>query len=113
LDVFSKAALWGLIGGFIYAGPKLSACLYAKSQTGERSGFCIVDFVVGVMTGAAASAALTPALLAQGFSWMGRPGPHQLPAIGVAVGYAFHRLGPAVLDEAISRAGLLFGKGSK
>lgn len=113
MDDFSRAALWGLIGGFIYAGPRLSACLYARTQAAESCSLCIVEFFVGVLCGAAAASALAPALQAQGFGWLGRPGPHQLPAIGCAVGYAFHRLGPAVLDGMIKRANSVLGRDQK
>lgn len=97
-DYAVQAALWGLLGGFIYAGPKLIAGLYSARVAGHRPWLCVWEFIVSMLASSGASAAMSPWVLAQGYGFLGKPGPHQMPALACLVGYYFNQLGPHLLD---------------
>ena len=100
-----SAALWGLGGGFIYAGMKLTVRLYALDKAGGRPGMALLEFVIALVSSAVAASAAAPFILAQGFAILGKPGAHQMPALACFVGYSFNQLGPELL--AAIRGGIL------
>lgn len=102
IDLSLQAATWGAVGGFLYAGPKLGAALYAARKAGDHVGFAVFDFVISVGCATGASAALSPYVLATG--WLpGKEGPHQMPAAATLLGYYFNQVGPSLLADVKAR----------
>lgn len=56
-DATAAAAFWGFMGAFIYAGPKLVACIVAAKEAKGSSLICALDAVVAMVSGAIAAAA--------------------------------------------------------
>lgn len=102
-DLSLRAALWGLAGGFVYAGPKLTAAIYAARKAGRHWLVPAWDFIAAMATSALISSALAPWVMAQKYPFLGKDGPHQLPALACLVGYYFNQMGPTLLTDALKR----------
>lgn len=90
------SAMWGALGAFIFAGPRLSACLYTSRVDGGPISKCILDFVVSVSTGAICAAA--------GGAWaaevLGALDPYKFPAVAAGIGFFANKVAPYALDKA-------------
>ena len=90
-------ALWGLGGALIYAGPRLSACLFAAVGAAEAPsghGKCVLDFVIACLAGAICAAAFASPLA-------GLVGLKAYPAaIAALVGLTANKLAPTITDGA-------------
>lgn len=57
---FHHPAFWGFGGAFIYAAPKLVACMAVKRETGEGSvRVCGLEFFLSLLVGAFAAGAFS------------------------------------------------------
>lgn len=54
---------WGLLGAFIYAGPRWARCWVVHGEAGHSKVECFIDFAIALVTGAIAGAAFTSILL--------------------------------------------------
>lgn len=74
--------LWGLLGAFIYAGPRWVRCHVTCRETGDPKIECLLDFVVSLAVGSIAAGAFAPILL----TWTGLGDENALSAlVGVFV----------------------------
>lgn len=87
-------ALWGLGGALIYAGPRLSACLFAAVDVGAKGGHakCVFDFVLAIVAGAICGSAFAVPLA-------GILGLKGFPAaVAALVGLTANKLAPTITD---------------
>lgn len=54
-----EPAVWGFLGAFIYAGPRLAACIMSCRETGVNWALCLLEFAFALATGAIAAAAFS------------------------------------------------------
>lgn len=90
----SHPAFWGLGGAFIYAGPRLSACVFAARQSGGGWSVCAMECAVALAIGAFAAAAFGPWVLA----WRGAPKAHELNAIAAMIGLLANPMAPQLVS---------------
>lgn len=55
--------MWGLLGAFIYAGPRLVRCMVTCRETGAPRVECFIAFAMALCVGAAAGHIFAPVLL--------------------------------------------------
>lgn len=55
--VMHEPAIWGFMGAFIYAAPRLVKCFLTCKEAGTSGWFCTMEFVIALATGAIAAAA--------------------------------------------------------
>lgn len=92
--IFSLPGVWGFLGAFIYAAPRLSACMYAAREAGAGGWRCIFDFVTSLAIGAIAAAAFTPWAL----RFLGEAATDQHNAIAALVGLMANPTAPRLVD---------------
>lgn len=63
-DIFSWPAVWGVLGAFIYAGPRWATCIITNRELGKRHAGCTLEFTVALVSGGIAAAAFSSATLA-------------------------------------------------
>jgi hypothetical protein len=90
-----QAALWGLAGAFMYAGPKMSACVFSAKPDDGPPIRCVIDAIIALIIGALASAAF--AQFAQGFFKRAEPG--ALSAIAAVIGLLANPLAPRLIAK--------------
>lgn len=91
--------LWGLLGALIYAGPRLTACLFTR-QTGEhRAWGCLLEFGLAMLIGAIAAEAFGPWVQ----EFLQRKGHHELRAICAMLGLLANPMAPRVIDALSGR----------
>lgn len=62
LALSSSPAVWGFLGAFIYAAPRLTACVVAAQAARGGSLVCLLEFFTASGVGAVAAAAFAPTL---------------------------------------------------
>jgi hypothetical protein len=82
--------LWGLGGAFIYAAPRLVACVYSSQAAGKSWAWCGWTFVVSLVTGAIAAGALAPFAS----NWLSRTAEHDVRAIATLIGLLANPFAP-------------------
>lgn len=92
IDPFDWPAVWGLLGAVIYAGPKLTTCLYASEEP-RHMPRCAIEAATALVTGTVAAAAFAP--------WIARyihaPTAQDLRAIAAAVGMLANTTAPTII----------------
>lgn len=108
--IINGSAFWGFLGAFIYAGPKLSACIFETGDGTKRHSlwYCILEFVMALGVGVIAAEAFGPWV--QGF--LKRDGQHELRAISGLIGLLANPLSPVIVKGFEKRAGAVI-KGGK
>ena len=88
-------ALWGLGGALIYAGPRLSACVFAAADAVASGGHgkCVFDFLMACVAGAICAAAFASPI-AGILSLKAYPA-----AVAALVGLTANKLAPTVTDS--------------
>lgn len=87
------AALWGLLGALMYAGPNMILCLYQCRQAEKHPGWCIADFFMALVIGAGAAAGGTY----WGADFLGADDPHKIPGIAILIGLLANPLAPGLI----------------
>lgn len=87
-------ALWGLLGAFIYAAPKFSACFFAARQEGGSVVVCAVEGFISLAIGTIASPLVAPWLQ----NFLKRDGSHETMAIAAVVGLLANPVAPKLFN---------------
>lgn len=87
--------VWGFMGAFVYAAPRLSACVFAARQTGVGWFDCGFEFVVALATGAVAAAALGPEIT---ISVLKTTDPAHARAVASGIGLLANPAAPKIID---------------
>lgn len=87
-------ALWGLLGAFIYAAPRFSACYFASRQSEGSSVQCGVDLVLSLAVGTAAAVVVSPWIQ----NYFHRQGDHEVRAIAAMVGLLANPVAPRLVN---------------
>ena len=87
--------LWGFMGAFIYAAPRLGACVFARRQAGQGWVGCGFEFVAALITGAVAAGALTPEIAV---SFLKSTDPAHSRAVAATIGLLANPAAPRVID---------------
>lgn len=56
---YLSSAVWGVAGAFVYAAPRLIACLITCREKGDKPWLCLAEFVVSLIIGAIGAAAFS------------------------------------------------------
>lgn len=88
-------ALWGFLGSFVYAAPKLLACIYSSRSTGSGWSFCAATFVVAVLTGPIMAAAFVPMIA----EIIARTGDHDVRALATVAGMIANPIAPDLVKR--------------
>jgi hypothetical protein len=89
------AALWGLAGAFMYAAPKMSACVFSAKPEDGPPMRCVIDAIIALVIGALAAAAF--AEFAQDFLKRTEPGARS--AIAAVIGLLANPLAPRLIGR--------------
>lgn len=95
-------ALWGAAGAFVYAGPRLVACIKTCRSKGTPITECVGDFVVAILTGAIAGAACGLFVAAH----LNQTQDHQVRAVVALTGFFANPVAPG-LAKALSAKEIL------
>lgn len=87
-------ALWGLLGAFIYAAPRFSACFFAARQAGGTSVVCAVEASVCLAIGTITSPLIAPWLQ----YYLKRDGTHETMAIAAVIGLLANPVAPKLFN---------------
>lgn len=87
-------ALWGLLGSFIYAAPRFSACFFSARQNGGTSLACGVELAISLAIGTIASPLIAPWLQ----HFLDRQGSHETMAISAVIGLLANPVTPRLLN---------------
>lgn len=93
MSIHLEPAGWGLAGAFIYAAPRLSACLFSGHRSGGP-GRCLFEFGLALSIGAVAAAVFGPWLQ----DLLGRAGHKDLNAICALIGLMANPAAPRIVD---------------
>ncbi len=58
-----EPALWGFLGAFIYAAPRMMACILTCREASVSTWPCVFEFAIALATGAIAAAAFGAAVI--------------------------------------------------
>lgn len=92
---FQSPALWGFLGAFIYAAPRLIAGAVAARQAGRGPWVSAAEFLAAIVTGAIAAAAFGPPTA----GLAGRTAQQDLNAICALWGLVFNRAAPQLVES--------------
>lgn len=92
--IANSPILWGFLGAFIYAGPRLTACVFAARQTETGWFECGFEFAVALLIGVASAWAFAP----WGASVLKATDPAQIRAIAATIGLLANPAAPKVID---------------
>lgn len=93
LAFFQLPGVWGALGAFIYAAPRLSACLVAARQRGGGWGVCALEFATALITGTIAAAAFAPSV-----ARLLAPDAHDLNAVAAMIGLLANPTAPKLVE---------------
>lgn len=103
-----QPAFWGFLGAFIYAAPRLGACIFeSRGDNRHPLVFCIWDFVVALAVGIIAAELFGPWVQ----TFLKRDGPHELRAISGLIGLLANPVSPEITKRFKERVGTMI-KGS-
>ena len=85
-------ALWGSAGAFVYAGPRLVACIKTCRSKGVGISECVGDFLVAIITGGIAGAACGLFVAAH----LNQTQDHQVRAIVALTGFFANPVAPGL-----------------
>lgn len=88
-------ALWGFMGAFIYAAPRLATCMFAARQAGTGWFGCGFEFVMALLIGAVAAGAWGPEV---SISVLKSSDPAHLRAVAATIGLLANPAAPRVID---------------
>jgi hypothetical protein len=88
-------AVWGFLGAFVYAGPKLVACVYSAKSSGAGWSFCAVTFIVAMVIGPIMAAAFVPMIAA----FIARTAEHDVRALATVVGMIANPIAPDLVKR--------------
>lgn len=92
-EIAREPALWGFLGSFVYAAPRLSACAFTAKATGEMLAKCAFEAVVALGTGAIAAAAFAPSTA----NALGAP--EHLNAVAAMLGLIANPTAPKLIES--------------
>ena len=92
-SVLSWPAFWGLLGSIVYAGPRLTACIYARESQGHVAK-CFADAFTALVVSTISAAAFVP--------WVGvylhATASEDIKAMSAVVGMLANGTTPAIID---------------
>ncbi|HEY3694188.1 hypothetical protein [Phenylobacterium sp.] len=94
--LFVQPAVWGFLGAFIYAGPRLSACIASPKEHGESPFACLVEFAIALIVGAIGAAAFAPWIIVS----RGLTEARDLNAVAVLIGLMANPTAPTLISFA-------------
>lgn len=95
-DLFSSPAVYGGAGAFIYAAPRLLACLRSPKDHGDSVFSCSFEFIIALTIGAIGAGAFAPWLAGV----RGMTEPRDLNAIAVIIGLMANPTAPTIITFA-------------
>lgn len=99
MDEILSVAIWGFLGAFVYAAPKLVACIYSAKTNGTGWTLCAATFVVAILTGPIMAAAFVPAIA----EIIARTGDHDMRALATAAGMIANPIAPDLVKRMSGR----------
>jgi hypothetical protein len=94
VDIAASPWFWGFCGAFIYAAPRLSACLFSAQETGAPWAKCAVDGAFAVVIGPISAGAFTGSVQ----SYWGLTSNEHLPAVSAMIGLLANPLAPSAIE---------------
>lgn len=100
--IFTQPGWWGFLGAFVYAGPKVLACVF-EHRDGTRHPliFCILEFIVALAVGVLAAEMFGPWII----GFLKLDGHASLRAIAGLIGLLANPLSPEVVKGFKGRIG--------
>lgn len=101
-SIVAQPGFWGFLGAFIYAGPRLSACVFERRDNVDHplTG-CVWDFVVALLVGVIAAELFATWIQL----FLKRDGQHELRAIAGLIGLLANPLAPEIVKGFKGRVG--------
>jgi hypothetical protein len=93
-EIGRSPALWGFLGAFIYAAPRLTACIFASRQAGVGWFLCGFEFALALLIGVAAALPFAPLAA----SVLKVSDQAQIRAIAATIGLLANPAAPKVID---------------
>lgn len=93
-SLLDSPALWGLAGAVVFAGPKLTACIYNATETKVPYSRCVLETITALIIGVISAAAFEPWLA--GIVHMTTP-PDQR-ALSTVIGIAANPTAPGIIS---------------
>ena len=100
--MITQPGWWGFLGAFVYAGPKLLACIFENAAAARHPiVFCILEFIVALVVGVLAAELFGPWII----GFLKLDGQPSLRAVAGLIGLLANPLSPEVVKGFKGRVG--------
>ncbi len=100
--IFTQPGCWGFLGAFVYAGPKVLACIFEnRDEARHPLAFCLLEFVVSLMIGVLVAEMFGPWVI----GFLKLDGQASLRAVAGLIGLLANPLSPEVVKGFKGRIG--------